>query len=80
MTAIGCEHGGYELKQQIIQYMDNKKEQSIDVGTYSKDVVDYSRYAKRVCEEISYGNCDKGILICGTGIAISIAANKIRSI
>lgn len=80
MIAIGCDHGGYELKREILKHLDRRGLPYMDVGTYSTDPVDYPRYAKRVCQEIVNGHCDRGILICGTGIGISIAANKIPGI
>lgn len=80
MIAIGSDHGGYELKQEIIRMLDDKKMPYKDFGCYSMESVDYPVYAKLVCEAILSGECDKGILICGTGIGISIAANKIKGI
>ena len=80
MIAIGCDHGGYELKQEIIKYLDEAQFDYIDVGTYSIDSTDYPIYAKSVCKAILSGECDKGILICGTGIGISITANRYKGI
>lgn len=80
MLAIGCDHGGYELKNEIIKYLDKKGIKYLDCGTFSKEAVDYPEYAKVVCNEILKGNCDKGILICGTGIGISITANRFKGI
>ena len=80
MIAIGCDHGGYDLKVEIMHYLKENNISYVDVGTYTKESVDYPKYAKRVCREILEGKCDKGILICGTGIGISIAANKIKGI
>lgn len=80
MIAIGCDHGGYELKQEIIKYLDKAQFDYIDVGTYSIDSTDYPIYAKSVCKAILSGECDKGILICGTGIGISITANRYKGI
>lgn len=80
MIAIGCDHGGYDLKQDVIRYLQENNIDYLDVGTYTRDSADYPKYAKRVCKEIIDGKCEKGILICGTGIGISIAANKIKGI
>lgn len=80
MLALGCDQAGYELKQEIMKYLDEKGIEYKDCGTYSTDAVDYPVYAKAVVKEILSGNCEKGILICGTGIGISIAANKIKGI
>jgi len=76
MIAIGCDHGGFDLKQEIMDYL---KENSIDYkdfGTYTSDSVDYPDYASAVTKAVLDGTCEKGILICGTGIGISISANK----
>ena len=80
MIALGCDHGGYELKQEVIQYLEEKKLAYKDFGTYSKDSCDYPLYAKAVAKAVSEGECEQGILICGTGIGISIAANKVKGI
>ena len=80
MIALGCDHGGYELKQEVIKYLEEKKLAYKDFGTYSKDSCDYPLYAKAVAKAVSEGECEQGILICGTGIGISIAANKVKGI
>lgn len=80
MIALGCDHGGYELKQEIIAYLKEKNLEYKDYGTDSKESCDYPVYAKKVANAIVNGECDKGILICGTGIGISITANKIKGI
>lgn len=80
MIAIGCDHGGFELKEHIIKHLEDKGVEFKDYGTYSEDSVDYPDYAKKVCNAITEGEADKGILICGTGIGISIAANKHKGI
>ncbi|MCI8771974.1 MAG: ribose 5-phosphate isomerase B [Lachnospiraceae bacterium] len=80
MIALGSDHGGYELKQEIIAYLKEKNLDFKDYGTDSKDSCDYPVYAKKVANAIVAGECDKGILICGTGIGISITANKIKGI
>lgn len=80
MIAIGCDHGGFALKQEIIEHFKSKNIEFKDFGCYSTDSVDYPDYAKVVCEAVLSGECEKGVLICGTGIGISIAANKISGI
>ncbi len=80
MIAIGCDHGGINLKEIIKKFLDEKGLEYKDFGTYSKDSCDYPDYAKAVCEGVISGECEKGILICGTGIGMSIAANKIDGI
>lgn len=80
MLAIGCDHGGYELKKEIEAYLDKKGIAYKDFGCDSTASVDYPVYARKVANAILDGTCDKGILICGTGIGISIAANKIPGI
>lgn len=79
MIAIGCDHGGYELKLVILKYLDEKGIEYRDFGCNGESV-DYPVYAKKVGQAVVSGECEKGILICGTGIGISIAANKIKGI
>ncbi len=80
MIAIGSDHGGFELKKVIINYLKNNNIDFVDVGCYNTDSVDYPDIACEVCKKIQNKECDKGILICGTGIGISIAANKHKGI
>jgi len=80
MIALGCDHGGFELKNEIKQYLDENKLAYIDFGTDSTESVDYPVYARKVVHAILSGECEKGILICGTGIGISIAANRYKGI
>ena len=80
MIAIGSDHGGYELKNHIIKHLEEKGIELNDVGCFSEDSVDYPDIAEKVCAEINEGRAERGILICGTGIGISIAANKIKGI
>ena len=80
MIALGCDHGGYELKKEIIKYLEDNKIPYQDFGCDSDQAVDYPVYARKVGRAIQKGECDKGILICGTGIGISIAANKMKGI
>lgn len=78
--AIAADHGGYELKDSMVEYIKSLGNEVVDLGTNSADSVDYPDYAKKVCEEIQQGNSDLGILICGTGIGMSLAANKFEGI
>ena len=80
MLALGCDQGGYSLMQEVIKYLDEKGIEYKNCGTFSEDPVDYPVYARKVVKEIQSGACDKGILICGTGIGISIAANRYKGI
>lgn len=80
MIALGSDHGGYELKQEIIRYLEKKGYEYRDYGCDSTDSVDYPVYGKLVGEAVASGECERGILICGTGIGISITANKIKGV
>ncbi len=80
MIAIGSDHGGFELKNYIVKYLLEQGYAVKDYGTYSEDSVDYPDCAVPVCEAVVSGEAEKGILICGTGIGISIAANKHKGI
>lgn len=80
MIGIGCDHGGFELKKEIIKYFEENNIQYKDFGTYDDKSTDYPIYGKKVANAVVSGECEKGILICGTGIGISITANKIKGI
>ena len=80
MIAIGSDHGGFELKGHIIEHLKEKGIEVKDFGTYSEASVDYPDCAKPVCKAVLDGECECGILICGTGIGISMAANKFKGI
>lgn len=80
MIALGCDHGGYELKQEIISHLESKGIAYRDYGSFSPEPADYPEYAHIVAHAVVNGECEKGILICGTGIGISIAANKVKGI
>lgn len=80
MIALGSDQAGYGLKQDIIRHLEEKGIEYKDYGSYSADPVDYPVYGKKVAHAIVDGECDKGILICGTGIGISISANKVKGI
>ena len=76
MIALGCDHGGFELMQEVIKYLEDHGLEYKNYGTYSTETCDYPVYAKKVAEAILSGECEKGILICGTGIGITITANR----
>ena len=78
--AIGSDHGGYALKEKIKNYLDSKNIPYEDFGTHSTDSCDYPVFGKAAAEAVADGRCDKGIVICTTGIGISIAANKVKGI
>jgi ribose 5-phosphate isomerase B len=81
MIAIGNDHGGYDLKVEILKHLDEKGIEYKDFGTCDCNTsVDYPDYGLAVAEAVKSGECDKGIIICGTGIGISIAANKVPGI
>lgn len=80
MIALGCDHGGYALMQEVIAYLEKEKIAYKNFGTNSEESCDYPVYAKKVAHAVADGECDKGILICGTGIGVSITANKIKGI
>ncbi len=78
--AIGCDHGGIVLKDAVLEVLNEKGIEFEDLGCYTTDSVDYPDYALKVAEEVSQGKADLGIILCGTGIGISIAANKVKGI
>ena len=78
--AIGSDHVGLELKPAIIEYLKDLGHEVKDFGTYSSERTDYPIYGRKVAEEVAAGNFDGGVLICGTGVGISIAANKVKGI
>ena len=80
MIALGSDHGGYGLKQHIRDYLDSHGLDYRDFGCMDESSCDYPVYAKAAAESVASGQCEKGIVICTTGIGISIAANKVPSI
>ena len=80
MIALGCDHGGFELMQEVKEHLTKSGVEFRDFGTDSDAATDYPIYAKRVAKAVLSGECEKGILICGTGIGISITANKFKGI
>ena len=77
---IGADHAGYELKEKVKRYLKNKGLEIEDVGTFSKDSVDYPDYAFKVAEKVSDKMVDFGVLVCKSGIGMSIAANKFKNV
>ncbi len=80
MIAIGSDHGGYELKESVKRYLDEKNIPYRDMGCNSRDSVDYPVYGRAAAEAVADGSCEKGIVICTTGIGISMVANKVPGV
>ena len=80
MIAIGSDHGGYELKETVIAHLKECGAEVKDVGCYDKSSCDYPVFGRAVAESVASGECEKGIVICTTGIGISITANKVKGI
>lgn len=80
MIALGADHGGFTLKENIKAYLSAQDIPFIDFGTFSPDSVDYPDMAKEPCRAVISGECEKALLFCGTGVGISMAANKIHGI
>ncbi len=80
MIALGSDHGGYDLKERIKDYLDREGIAYQDFGCDSKDSCDYPIFGRAAAEAVAAGNCDRGIVICTTGIGISISANKVKGI
>ncbi len=80
MIAIGSDHGGYALKQEIMKHLTERGLEYKDFGTYTEDSCDYPVYGEAVGRAVASGEFERGIVICGTGIGISIAANKVRGV
>ena len=80
MIALGSDHGGFELKQAVIEHLKERGIAYRDFGTYDKTSCDYPVYGKEAAEAVASGECDRGIVICTTGIGISIVANKVKGI
>ncbi len=80
MIALACDHGGYALMQEIKKHLEEQELEYNDFGTYSADSCDYPDYAAAAAQAVAAGLCDRGILVCTTGIGVSIVANKVRGI
>lgn len=77
---VGCDHGGYLLKEKVVKHLQDKGYDVEDMGCYSMESCDYPVYGKKVAKAVSEGKCDRGIVICTTGIGISITANKFKGV
>lgn len=77
---FGSDHAGFELKEMLKKHMEEQGYEVVDYGTYSEDRVDYPDYGRLVGEKVAAGEVDKGVLVCGTGIGISLAANKVKGV
>lgn len=80
MIVIGCDHGGYKLKEEVKRYLIEKGIECEDVGTYSEESVNYPEYAAKVAEAVSSKKADAGIVICRSGIGVSMVANKFKGV
>ncbi len=78
--SMACDHGGYLLKKHIKQYLTNKGYQVVDFGTYDTQSCDYPDFAAKASQAVSSGECDKGVVVCTTGIGVSIVANKVKGV
>ena len=78
--AIGCDHGGLDHKNAIVEHLKNRGFEVKDSGIYENHSVDYPDIAVKVCADVTSGECERGILVCGTGIGMSLAANKVKGI
>lgn len=78
--SIGSDHGAFTMKEHLKQYLTEQGHQVVDCGTYSTDSCDYADFAKAAAQLVASGDCDRGIVMCTTGVGISIAANKVRGI
>lgn len=80
MIAVGSDHAGFEIKQVIMKHLEERNIEYKDYGTYSADSCDYAVYAEKTARAVVGGECELGLLFCGTGVGISIAANKVKGI
>lgn len=78
--AVGSDHAGFEAKEKVKQHLEAEGLEFEDLGTFSKDSCDYPDYARKVAETVAKGECVRGILVCGSGIGVSIVANKVRGV
>jgi len=78
--AVGSDHAGYELKNYVVGWLREHNHEVVDMGPFNEDSVDYPDYAHKVGQSVADGSCQHGVLLCGTGIGVSIAANKVKGI
>lgn len=79
-VAVGADHGGFHYKEQIVEYLKSRNIPYFDVGTHTREACDYPDIARKVAELVISGQANRGILVCGTGIGMSITANKVKGI
>jgi ribose 5-phosphate isomerase B len=79
-VAVGSDHAGFEMKKAVVAWLERNGHECHDLGPYNEESVDYPDYARKVGESVANGSCDQGVLLCGTGIGVSIAANKVHGI
>ena len=80
MISLGSDHGGFDLKKEVIKFLEKKGIEYKDFGCFDKNSCDYPQYARAAAEAVSDGSCDRGIVICTTGIGVSITANKVHGV
>jgi len=80
MIALGCDHGGFDLKQHIIRHLEERGTAYKDFGCFDKSSCDYPQFGRAAAKAVASGECEKGIVICTTGIGISMTANKIKGV
>ncbi len=80
MISLGCDHGGFVLKEKVKKHLEEMGYEVKDCGTYSTESCDYPEFARAAANAVADGSCEKGIVICTTGIGVSITANKVRGI
>lgn len=80
IIAIGCDHGGFPLKQTVIDTVKAAGHEAVDLGTHSADAVDYPDFSKAVADAVLQRKADRGIIICGSGVGATVAANKFKGI
>ncbi len=80
MIAVGSDHAGFELKQELLRHLKERGFETTDYGTYSEQSCDYPDYARKVADAVVQGQAQTGLLVCGTGIGMSMAANKVKGI
>ncbi|MEI6639358.1 MAG: ribose 5-phosphate isomerase B [Chlorobium sp.] len=78
--AVGSDHAGFEFKKTVLSWLESNGYEINDMGPYNEESVDYPDYARKVAIAVAEGLCDSGVLLCGTGIGVSIAANKVKGI
>ena len=78
--AVACDHGGFRLKNVLVEYLKDTGYEVEDFGTYTEDSCDYPDFASKAAKAVASGSCDKGVVVCGTGIGVSITANKVDGI